>query len=587
MQRATAAEILQRYARGDRDFQRLSLQGANFQGTNLADANFSDCDLQGANFGRANLTGANFRRATAGLQKYPAIALVAAAILVAGLFAFVAALFAAVLSFYVFDPNSIATRPERIAYGCVIAATYLTFVLVSVRGSIAGAFGALILAGTAALVGTLAGAGTGAGAVAVAIAVAAAGAGAVAVAVGAAGAIAGTPAAAGATAIAALGALSIAAGGSVAMSVLGKGAVAGAIAGALPMTLLGAYLGWRALKNDPRDPCRDPWFRDCALCIPASLGTRFFQTNLTNTNFSDANLQNANFHKAVLHNTNFRDACNLHLARPGSSYLRSLPILNLLVAGTLHAHKNFNRLNLQGINLSSLDLADASFIAADLTDADLSNTNLTRAKFVQTQLDRANLDRAILTGATIENWHISPATCLTDIHCDYVFLRLPAGKRPAYIAPLISDNPTDRRRQPSDWERNFAPGEFVAAFAPLPPTLDFYHNQVGDLCAVALAVQKLRDDNPSARLEPLAFEFQGKDNQDILIRVKTGPNADASELYRQYFQIYDVLKDLPTEKLQALLAAGPIRDRQLVVLLSTAAIANPSQPKPLQTRDRT
>ncbi|MEO0948405.1 MAG: pentapeptide repeat-containing protein [Cyanobacteria bacterium J06641_5] len=569
MQQATAAEILQRYAKGDRDFQRLSLQGANFQGTNLADANFSDCELQGANFGRANLTGANFREAKAGLQKNPAIALVVVAVLLAGLFAFVAALFAAVLSFYVFDPNSLATRPERIAFGFVIAATYLTFVFVSVRGSIASAFGALVLAGTVALFGALAGAGTGAGAVAVAIVVAAVGATAVAVAIAAAGAIAGTSAASAAAAIAIVGALSIAAGGSTAIALLEGGAVVGAVAGSVPMTLLGAYLGWRTLKNDPRDP----WFRDCALRLPASFGTRFFQANLTNADFSGAHLKNANFHKAVLYNANFRNARKLHLARPGNSYLRSIPILNLLVTGTLRAYKNFNRLNLQGIDLSDLDLSDASFIAANLTDADLSNTNLTRAKFVQTQLDRANLHRAILTGATIEDWHISPATNLNDIHCDYVFLRLPPEKRPVFIAALANTDPKDRRRKPTDWDRNFAPGEFVASIAPLPQTLDLYHDRVGDLRAVALALEKLRNDNPSAQLEPLVFEFRGTDNRDILIKVKLSSTKDSSDLHRQYFQIYDTLKGLPVEQLQALLEAGHARDRQLVALLSTAAIA--------------
>lgn len=577
MQRATAEDILPRYATGERHFARLDLQGADFRGANLANADFSECDLRGTRFDRANLAGARFCGARAGLQPLWAIALVVVAALLAGAFAFVAATFAAVLSFYVFDPNSVATRPERIAYGCVIVTTYLTFAIVSVRKGIVAAFGALVLAGTAALIGTLVGAEaeTGAGAVAVAIVVAAAGAGAVAMAVAAAGATAGTNAAAGTAAIALAGAVSVAAGGATAIAAIGEGAVAGAVAGAAPMTLLGAYIGWRTLKNDPCDPCRDPWFRDLALSIPASLGTRFYQANLANADFAGAYLRNANFHKASLRYANFRNARRLHLARPGNSYLKDLPVLNLLVIGTLLAEKSFDRLDLRGIDLSGLDLSDASFIATDLSQANLSNANLTRAKLVQTQLAAADLRGAIFTGATIESWQLSPDTCLTDIHCDYVFRRLLPEKRPAFLAPA-NDNSQDRQRQPDEWHRKFAPGEFAAAMTPLPKTLDLYHEQVSDLRTIALALQKLCDDNPNAQLAPIAFEFRGEANRDVLVKVTTAPTADCSDLYRQYFQIHDALKSLPAEKLQALFLAAGARQRQLVTLLSTA-IAPPQK----------
>ena len=581
MRRATATEILQRYAAGERNFQHLDLQGADLQNANLAAADFSECDLRGTSFSRANLTGASFRGAQTGVPPHWAIALAVAAILLAGACAFVAALFAAVLSFFIFDANSTASQTERIAYGCVISATYLTFAIVSTRKSIAAAFGALLLAGTAALLGTIAGAGagTGAGAVAVAIAVAATGAGAVAIAIIIAGSAAGTTAAAIAGAVALAGALSVAAGGATAIDLLGKGAAIGAVAGAFPMTLLGTYLGWRTLKGDPRNPCRDPWFRNFALSIPAACGTSFFQANLTDADLSDAFLKNAYFRKALLHHAKFFGARKLHLACAGRTYLRHLSILTLLVTGAPPINKtalNFNRLNLRGIDLSNLDLTDASFIATNLNAANLSGSNLSRAKLARTQLDRTDLRGTILTSATIEDWNVTINTHLDAVHCDYIFLRLSPDRRPAFFAPSApNDNPQDsnRQRKPEDWSRNFAPGEFAALFAPRPPTLDLYHARVGDLHAITLALQKLRDDNPSAKIEPSAFEFSGSGTHDVLVRVKIAPTADAASLHDRYFQTYDTLKNLPTPKLQSLVANGGARSRQLLALLSTAVAA--------------
>lgn len=486
MQRVTAKEVLKKYAAGERNFQRRNLRGANFKGANLPEANFSECDLRGANFRRANLTGVCFRGTKAGLRKRWAITVVVAAVVLAGILAFVAAIFTTIP----FDSDY--DWPTRITVGVVFLATYPTFTIVSVRRGVSAAFGAL------------------------------------------------------AAAVAA----------------------AAAAAAAVLMSLLGAYLGWRALNGNPRDP----WLRDFALAIPATFGTRFVRANLTAADFSCALLKNANFHQAFLRRTNFRNARKLHLARPGNSYLRNPKILNLLVTGTSPEDKAFDRLDLRGINLADIDLTDASFIATDLSEADLSNTDLSRARLVQTQLDLANLTNATLTAATIEEWNISADTRLDGIKCDYIFMRLPPEKRPAFLKPPTDDNLQDPNphRKPDDWQREFAPGEFTDFIAPLQETLDLYHNQVGDPRAIALALQKLRDDNPNAELEVVSIERRGQHKQDLLVRAATSPAADPSELHQQYFQTYDTLKGLPSTELQAcLLEAERAHSQQLVDILKS------------------
>jgi cation transport ATPase len=64
-----AAEVIEQYKNGRRDFRGESLRGCNFKKQDLSGADFSSCDLRGANFSGANLTDAKFEKAKAGLQK--------------------------------------------------------------------------------------------------------------------------------------------------------------------------------------------------------------------------------------------------------------------------------------------------------------------------------------------------------------------------------------------------------------------------------------------------------------------------------------------------------------------------------------
>ncbi len=69
-----ASEVLQRYAKGEREFRHVDLHGQSFRGkdlsgADLSGADFSEADIRGTNFSNAVLQGANFTKAKAGVQK--------------------------------------------------------------------------------------------------------------------------------------------------------------------------------------------------------------------------------------------------------------------------------------------------------------------------------------------------------------------------------------------------------------------------------------------------------------------------------------------------------------------------------------
>jgi hypothetical protein len=65
-----ATEVLNRYAKGERDFRSANLRGQNFQGQDLSGADFSRTDIRGTNFTNAILKRANFTEAKAGIQNH-------------------------------------------------------------------------------------------------------------------------------------------------------------------------------------------------------------------------------------------------------------------------------------------------------------------------------------------------------------------------------------------------------------------------------------------------------------------------------------------------------------------------------------
>lgn len=65
-----AAEVLNRYAQGERNFQGVDLRNQNFRNQDLSNANFCGADLRGTNFSHSTLINTDFSNARCGLPQY-------------------------------------------------------------------------------------------------------------------------------------------------------------------------------------------------------------------------------------------------------------------------------------------------------------------------------------------------------------------------------------------------------------------------------------------------------------------------------------------------------------------------------------
>ncbi len=250
----------------------------------------------------------------------------------------------------------------------------------------------------------------------------------------------------------------------------------------------------------------------------------------------------------------------LDRVRPGETYLKEAKVRQWLIGKG--KDKNFDLQPLRGINLQGSNLTDASFIGADLSEANLQDADLSRTKLVQTQLDETDLTRATLTGACIEDWGITTHTKLNGVRCEYVFMRLPTKQDP---------NPY---RKPDNWGENFEGDDFADFIKPIFDTLDLYHNQGVDPRAIAISWKQLAENNPDANLKFSSMEVKGEDN--LLLRLKTDPNADLSRLNKEYFESYNHYKALAEAKSKKLLIEEKDNRIKQLENMVTTALKRPS-----------
>ena len=534
-----AKEVLRRYAAGERNFQRVNLRGQSFKGQDLSGADFSEADIRGTNFKNANLQGVNFTGAKAGLQKRWVTFLLVISLFVSGIAGFCSFIMAFFVSME--SSNPIHSNNFYIGLFCLICLVIVLIIsFLKGLGAGAGAVAAVVFVAIATLFfvefSSLAAFGT-IFTVVVAVVVA------VAVAVAFAGAVAVAFVGAVAVAVAVIFILT-----STVITIFVTPATATFVFPSV-FTLFGLYLGWRLFKGDERDP----WVRSFAVAFAATGGTNFQGANLTHAIFTSATLKNTDFRKAIITRTCFRNAKKLDLARPGKTYLKNLKLQKWLT-GT-GKDNNFDREDLRGVNFQGNILTDASFISADLSEANLQDADLSRAKLVQTQLDKTDFTGATLTGAFIEDWNITVNTKLRGVRCDYIYLRLPTKEDP------------DPHRKPDNRNEIFADGDFEDFIKPIFDTLDLYHNQNVDPRAISLAWKKLAENNPDAELEIVAMEKRGQDK--FLLRAKTAPEADKSQLNAEYFQEYYQLKAI-SEADKKLLAEKDNRIQKLENMVMTA-----------------
>lgn len=503
-----AKELLNLYAEGTRDFRGENLRGLSFRGKDLSGADFSKANIRGTDFSRANLTGAKFVKAKAGLPMRSVIILLIACFLLSVM----SGVFASSATTYL--PSIVNDKTEPINFlpsFSIVLLLSLQFIYRGLNVNFAVAIAvAVAISGAAAVAGVF----TGVATISLVEALAAAITGAVAAAV----------------------TVAVATTGSVSTSISVAATITGAVIAAYPfvytrvipvtitflLMLSYSYLGWRAIKGDPRDE----WIRTIALAFAVKDGTKFYEAILTDADFTKATLRNTDLEKATLTRTCFRDTIKLDLVCPGDTYLKSRQVQELVQTGQGQS-KIFDREDLQGVYLKRTNLKGASFIEANLQEACLQEADLSDAKLVHTLLDQTDLTGATLTGAYLEGCSITPETILKGIKCDYLFMRLPPDKRPDFMT-LLPEETRSRyfRRQPANPNENFKEGDFDDFITPLKQTLNLYYDQSRDPRLMAFAFKQLIENNPGADIELVDFEKKGENKYQVLIRAETALKAD-------------------------------------------------------------
>ena len=549
-----ASEVLKRYAKGERNFQHLNLRGQSFKGQNLSVADFSETDIRSAKFTGANLRGAKFCGAKCGLQRRWILFLMVILFLLFGLSGFIIGLSGGLIGSLLVGVDRF-TSNSSIAFtiGSLTLAVLGIFFTAIIQQNLEVALGVggSVLAGTVVIAVAIAYSGDGASmqtvnlilASSVSLAGAGCGVAIIILATALAITVTGESVLIFTSIISYISALrGIEAGlRSATFTGIVAGEVSKIIAGAEILAVVGlsAYLGWHFLYREEKDT----FARWIAVIIPALKGTSFRGADLTEVNFTEARLKSTDLREATLTRVLWYRAQMLDRVRPGDTYLKDAQVRQWLIGKG--KDNNFDRKDLRGINLRRAALTDASFISADLSEANLQDADLSRAKLVQTQLDGTDLTGATLTGATIEDWGITTHTKLDRVQCRYVFMRVPTREDP------------NRRRKPDNWSEVFEGDDFADFIKPIFDTLDLYHNQGVDPRAIAISFKKLAENNPQAGLRVVAMEARGEDK--FLLRAKTTPDANHSQLSAQYFDTYNQFKGLPESKLNTLLIERDIR----------------------------
>ncbi len=329
----------------------------------------------------------------------------------------------------------------------------------------------------------------------------------------------------------------VAGAGAVALALAGSlaGVVAGSLALAGVFVLFSAYIGWRSLKGDERDP----WIRSYAIAFAATGGTSFYGADLTDADFTGAILKNTDFRTANLTRTRFYEAKKLDFARPGNTILSNPAVLNLLI--TLNGrNKSYIGANLRGANLIGADLKEANLKNADIIEATFQEANLEWANLTLTQAIGTNFTKAQMTGACVEAWNIESTTILDNVDCRFVYL-------------LEDPKPRtdDRERRPSSGE--FQPGEFTKLFEEVLNTVDLIFQNGIDWKAFITAFKKVQVENQDTELVIQSIENKG--DGVVVVKVAVPENANKEKIHSDFTENYQLALAAVEEKYKSLLQA--------------------------------
>lgn len=198
----------------------------------------------------------------------------------------------------------------------------------------------------------------------------------------------------------------------VAVTILQTSLLAATVAVAI--LVISTYISWRAIKGDPRDT----WIISAAIpgftTLTTLVGTRFCHANLTNACFSQAQLKSTNFRRAIVDRVDWHLSKMLDWSRMEGTIL-SNPTVRELAVSHRGIKQSYANCNLQGINLVRADLNNADLTDANLSGGMLEDVDLERAIFKGT-----NLQDIVLQGANLRQCNLSDQNLNGNnlSHCD-------------------------------------------------------------------------------------------------------------------------------------------------------------------------
>jgi uncharacterized protein YjbI with pentapeptide repeats len=309
-------------------------------------------------------------------------------------------------------------------------------------------------------------------------------------------------------------------------------------------TIVGASLIiWMSFQIGNRNGVREAKYYSIgtiASYISSYYGTCFNLADLTNANLECAVLNNSNLSSANLNRTNMSGVQQLDFARFDRTILTDPLVRDLLVhlrsRNLSYAGCDFHGAHLVRANLSGADFTGANLSGADLSNARLDSANLSRVLAIDT-----NFEKAIFTGACIADWSIDRSTNLTDISCDYIYLKSPRDER----------NPASG---------DFNPGEFTRLFHEVWNTVDLIFDRGIDWTSFGHAWQQIQIENEGVPLTIQGIERKG--GGTILVKVEVPLDLDKTRLHQDFYLAYNLQLQSLEDRHQVELAG---RDREIAI----------------------
>jgi uncharacterized protein YjbI with pentapeptide repeats len=304
-------------------------------------------------------------------------------------------------------------------------------------------------------------------------------------------------------------------------------------------SIIGAIFGCWFSRTAIHENPQFNWLWKMYILLATTGGTTFNQADLTNAVFTSANLKGGNLKNAIITGVVWYRGKSLERARVGNNYLK-LPQVRELVVRLDGKGQNFNDLNLEGINLETpilskasnlleqTNLSSASFVGTNLNKANLQGVNLEKANLKQAKLNGANLTKACLTGAIIEDWNIDQTTILSNVKCEFIFLK----ERPDPKSGI-------QKRLPHS-TNTFKPGDFEKYSVGERNTVQLLIRHEQNRQALTAAFEHLIRNNPN--ITPDDFrEFRRIDN-DVLVTIRVTQSTYEGFVEQEFEQVYQQVK---------------------------------------------